>query len=74
MMTDDYKFSNGIRIAVKKELQESGQYSDSLWEYLEDLFENSSQGEVTFWSEILAAVRIARPRPRLQIPTQDVDY
>ncbi len=73
-MTDDYKFSNGIRIAVKKELQESGQYSDSLWEYLEDLFENSSKPEVTFWSEILASVRMTKPRPRVQIPIQDVDY
>ncbi len=74
MMCDDYKFSNSIRSVVKKELQESGQYSDSLWEYLEDLFENSSKPEVTFWYEILTAVRIASPRPRFEIPSQDVDY
>ena len=75
MMTEDYAYSNSIRVAVKQELQNTGQYSKSLWDYLVELYESSSQSEIAFWSEMLATLQAARPsQRRTPVPTEDVDY
>lgn len=71
-MTADFAFTNSIRARVKTELQNSGQYSPSLWDYLVDLAEGSLKPEIFFWKEILSAMAM-RSNRKHSVPTNTDD-